>query len=147
MNIRETVTKPSIALRAMVEGLKDPGYLQVDMNMFYDVDLDIGACFGCAATCTLQRLTGKKLRADDSLNRGSTRAKFWGFDSEQELDVFEGTMDAARLGAMKMLFEYCRVDLRWNPDHDNRFCLDNPGWRHSLSDVEKFIERLEAEGL
>lgn len=146
--IKQYIKLPSEALRAMVDGLteqsKRPDF-EIDMGSFGEwSDLDgKPVCFGCAATCTIQKITGHNFGLDEIGDR-EDRAKALK-DSEEDLHDFEHAMDSARNGYLSKLFEYfgyrCPEDFV-GVEYD----LKNYNWQGQLSLVEDVILRLQEEG-
>ncbi len=145
-----SIKKPSEALQAMLNGLDDPGNLQVSMDTFYGYlrrePAGGGICFGCAATCTLQYLADKKLPACSDLKEDSYRAKFFGLRLKHFTE-FEYAIDQARLGYLEPLFSFCECGNKWREDHDGLFALRLHTWREDIPKVKRFIKTLQEEEL
>lgn len=158
--IKETIkSKPSIALKAMVAGLRKTikrSTFVVDMGTFgsarhvnYDdlqnktkkiakAIINKKVCFGCASTCTIQELAKK------NFTQKTIRDRHTNFNLLEQRD-FELAMDSARQGRLMCLFQFCGVrESSWFDDH---FFLNNQNWVDQLGEVEKVITMLEKDGL
>ena len=113
-SIRELIqSKPSIALQAMVDGLREQSKrknFKVDMRTFGEGKYlnNPVMCYGCAATCTLQKIAGKNLTVDN-INVNLDRAQFLKFELT-ELRRFEFAICDASIGLLYGLFYFCRID-------------------------------------
>jgi hypothetical protein len=98
--------KPSKAVRAMVEGLRDiktRDDFEIDMSSYGDSDEEGTICFGCAATVTLMRVTGVTFTPDTIGQDRVDRMIAMGMDptdtfSYYELQAFEMAINNLRLG-------------------------------------------------
>lgn len=62
--IKSIVSKPSEAVQAMIDGLKNRRGLRINMGTYgQSEDEKSKICYGCAATCTVQQVAGKKIPA------------------------------------------------------------------------------------
>ncbi len=139
--------KPSVAIQAMCAGLlaqsrrKD---FTVDMSAFGEVTA--GVCFGCAATCTAQRLTSVDLTAETVEARGN-RARALGVDYD-DLAEFEDAIDDFRRGWPNDLFDYFGCTPETPPDPSGEpWRLETGNWRAQLPVVRAYAHRLAQEGL
>jgi hypothetical protein len=156
--------KPSIAVRAMVDGLKKTinrstffvemgsfgcsGYLRGMMpNGFYrfkskravkSIDTERKVCFGCAATCTLQQIAQKNFTTKTINNR------YCEFDRMEQTN-FQFAMDDVRKGYFLVLFMFCGIP--YSPKYNGYFSLSTANWLNELPEVEKVIKMLESDGL
>jgi len=146
---REILGKPSDALQAMVDGLREYSArsdFRIDMDTFGMVHNDV--CFGCAATCAIQKATGKYL-LDLKYNRldglwYNIKAEFFAV-SKSELVAFENAINAARLGDVSSLLAY--YGIIDNCIFDSRFKLLSDNWEQQLMAVVQVIAELRAVGL
>jgi len=143
--IKDIVPKPSDAVQAMIDGL-----LEQDARKGFKVDMDTfgssmdGICYGCAATCAVQKIAGKDLPAD-VIGMAREEAEFLGFDLKDVID-FEFAIDDLRAGDTKGLSEYydrfISDELRY-PE----FSLHSRDWREQLPAVQEYCNKLKAAGL
>lgn len=144
--IKETLKVPSAALQAMVDGLRKQSQrddFEIDMSSFGHAKGNI--CFGCAATCTLQEVSGIDL-TPDAVHFYGDRADKIGFD-RLEVAQFEDVMDSARQGALQRLFDFFSRSQEHDVIYNYRFWLTTPNWRAELSKVEALIAELKSKGL
>lgn len=145
---REILKKPSAAVRAMVDGLREiPGEtFRVRMESFgYSIG---GVCYGCAATCAVQQATGKRFLPDQI---GKLTVTSIMLDIEvMDMGRFEWVIDSLRKGQFVHLANYfgvpheslCRCAL----DRDALPELTNDNYLERLPAYEAFADRLEAAG-
>jgi len=158
---REILGKPSSALQAMVDGLREYSGRKdfvVDMGSYGHVEG--GICYGCAATCAVQKTLGLDyLSVGYSYPRSSKdlgSEQLLGVDS-RDLCAFETAIDQARKGDLWELMGYFNVDsdvldsvmlvdrsctTKW----DRRFDLED-NWREQLGVVEAVISEMKVLGL
>lgn len=170
MKIRDIVTKPSEALQAMVDGLKEQ-----DEREDFEIDMDVWGmvrnkmCFGCAATCAIQKIAGKNLNHDIpkeymDKSTGEIRAvhlheEILGLETTQEATDFECAINNARKGKLPLLFKFfdiypvdymtyakyktltCIYD-----DKNNLMSMETNNWRKFIPFVEKKIMQLQEAG-
>ena len=137
--------KPSIALQAMVDGLKEQSKrkdFKIRMTTFGESNNKF--CYGCAATCTLQKIAGKDLTADN-IGLTNDRATFLKFDPI-ELKSFELAIDEAREGCLYELFNFCGTAVL-NKISYYGFRLKTDDWEEQLPIVEKLIKELQTQNL
>lgn len=147
--------KPSVALRAMCDGLraadKRPGFI---IAMWSYGHADKTFCYGCAATCTLQEITGVEFTPERlqvrrltqlSFNRQAAICKL----STPDVIEFEGAMEFARAGHLAYLYDFLGIatESRINPKPDENWRLWDNNWRTELPKVRAFIRKLEKAGL
>ena len=147
----------------MVAGLKEndnrSGFM-VDMGTF-GTSRD-GVCFGCAATCTLQKLSGVKF-TNSNIGIGESRRfaiQYSGIGTDvpaEKFTEFEAAIDLLRSTNYEVLIEFFGV--REQFDEANRkdpevyeatVDLQNLGttdWNRKLEPYEKFAAKLEEHGL
>jgi hypothetical protein len=93
------------AVEAMIEGLETQskrGDFEIDMGRYGASAGDI--CFGCAATCTVQQITGKNLDThciNDTYDRASALDM-----NEYDLRMFECVINDLRCGTIHSLVIY-----------------------------------------
>lgn len=147
--IKDIISKPSEALQAMVDGLLEQDARHdfvVEMDFFGYVGETSGRCFGCAATCAVQKITGVNFTPDDILKRYVNTDIFL-----LDLCKFENIIDTARCsGNLRMLFFYFGYDDTFF-DIDEKltmanFSLQNHNWRHELPKVTAHIKLLQEAG-
>lgn len=151
--------KLSKVVHAMCDGLlvaADRDDFYVDMNTFGDTaEFDVGreTCYGCAATCTLMKLTGVQLTPSTIVSH-SRHADAVGLPVTDVAD-FERAVDAFRAG----------YDSEWSPFWNlPRFCdtprdvviraagqagywsLENSTWREQLPVLRAFADYLADRG-
>ncbi len=109
-------------------------------------------CYGCAATCALQKLAGVDFRPDtiDELSRYRVvRNSASGvIPTLEDLVAFEGTMDRARCGSLGPLWDFLEI-IRPDDafaDLDDCWYLTDSTWREQLPMVRAAIARLEEHG-
>jgi len=106
--------KPSNAIYAMIEGLKEArGWddFEFDMKTFGGYGYDQDICAGCAATCAVQKIAGKRLNTGNVFHI-ELRADRLGFNL-RDLESFERSIDALSLGFagnLYTLFEYFELE-------------------------------------
>lgn len=138
--------KPSKALRAMVDGLLDAEKREdFKVNFGTFGALENGVCFGCAATCAVQMLSGVSLDGSVIFER-SIRAKALDVVYD-DLICFEHAIDRAREGYLYQLFDYMGVDDEWMDEYNDRFYLYTNDWKGQIPEVEKLIIELESKNL
>lgn len=156
--IVELVPKPSDAIKAMWAGLnaqsKRDDFI-INMGTFGGQNRFSKQCFGCAATCTIQQISGIDFRPDqDKIETYGHRAKILGFE-KVELAQFENCIDEFRWGNLDpLLFFYAErtnllIDMRQIPDAialpDIRMTSDD--WMNYEAEVMTVIQHLEEKGL
>lgn len=98
--------KPSEILRAMCIGIKaaerrkDFHIYMLTFGQYIE-----GICYGCAATCTIQELTGKWF-TNEKIENDDSRARMMNIDMD-ELLCLETAVDTARQGYLYNLYKYC----------------------------------------
>jgi hypothetical protein len=145
------ISLPSQALQAMIDGLleadKRPDFA-VNMTTFGMVGRS-GACHGCAATCTLQKLAGVQF-SRDVIGRGDDRAVAVGLPFA-EVAAFETAVDFARKGMLMHIFDFFKIKY---PEYGQRqplwnvpeFVLTTDLWRDNLPDYQRLADELKAAG-
>ena len=114
------ITKPSQAIRAMVVGIRQQSRRKkfvVNMTTYGLAGRD-GICYGCAATCTIQKLARKNFKPKDLsskivnglihppfLTRENVAAE-WGNTTRAVVSKFEHVINEVRQGRLKQLFEF-----------------------------------------
>lgn len=161
--IKELAPKPSDALKAMVDGVRNYEELGLELDMGTFGCVQSMHCFGCAATCTLLKMCGKTARecaGDVSYGiRGYGDLRYpLADESPYRLKEFEDALDRARRGRLEDLFHwygvrdqveslYEKMGLRLDSetevpldcfDHD-WFLEDEPD-EEELEKIERFVE-------
>ena len=132
----QSMTGREIVL-AMVEGLENPA-VEVDMDTFGD-DIN-GKCFGCAATNTICKISGKTFDAPSIIGTNS-RADFI-TTGRQFLSDFEDAIDELRLGKVDQYNRFaftCGIAQLDVPDYDLPI-LDTDNYLEGLPAYRKFAE-------
>lgn len=138
--ITDVISKPSEALRAMVDGLLEQSKREdfvIDMSEWGRYDSEKEVCFGCAATCALQKLSGHNLR-EGFIEDVRTRAAIYEFD-RSSVDVFENAVNYARCGDLYYLISFFKKDV----PPGNKFEEWNDKW-HLSEYWEEEIPKIEA---
>jgi hypothetical protein len=143
-SIKELAPKPSDAIKAMLEGLRElPGdEFEVDMGSFGRTSGDV--CYGCAATCAVFRLGGKVPRSEVML--GFTAQADYLQLNVHELRKFEIAIDHFRMGFPWQLFAFYRVPFNTTFAQRQPWCLQQHNFEEQLSQIEEYIRKLEAAG-
>lgn len=158
--IKQYAPKVSDALRAMVAGL-----LEQDAREDFNIDMGSygkftplpkpykGVCFGCAATCAIQKLVGKNFNSE-YIRNNYTRALFLDIDHE-ELWQFEMAINSFRLYTdLRPLFEFYYGEEDFKALKlpcslvygNNRLGMTNENWRDKLPVVNYIIAELKELG-
>lgn len=151
--------KLSKVVHAMCDGLlaaADRADFCVDMNTYGDTaDFDGGreTCYGCAATCTLMKLTGVQLTPSTIVSH-SRHADAAGLPLTDVAD-FERAVDAFRAGHVDGLSPFWNLPRFCDTPRDvvneaagqvGYWSLDNSTWREQLPALRQFADFLEANG-
>jgi len=149
--IRDIISKPSEALRAMVDGLLEQSQREdflIEMSDWGSATEKV--CFGCAATCTLQKVAGINLMPGTQrygVGNLDWRSDQLGLD-ENDVNHFENAMNDARMGDLETLFEYFDIDVQGlGLIRDYEWYLHNDNWRKQLPQVEETIQYLISKGV
>lgn len=167
--IKDIISKPSQALRAMVDGLYEQSTKDdfvIDMHTYLGTE-DIGferngeekiVCVGCAATCAVMKLTGTKfdpINVEYNPNVGALEeymSKYYDF-SFHDIRQFEQAVNAIRFNCdLSLLFAYFDISFFSVPYQFLRNTvdakMDSDNWKEFCSlYVEPLILQLEAVGL
>jgi len=144
-SIKEQLKVPSAALQAMVDGLRKQSKRKdfvINMSTYGESRGEI--CFGCAATCAVQQISGINLTVED-IDVANQSLKL-GYDFDH-LSAFEMSINAARLGDMYLLFLFFDLVWQYDFDYDERFFLKTENWEEQLPAVEALIAELKEKGL
>lgn len=141
--ITDVISKPSEALRAMVDGL-------IEQSKRKDFVIDMinwgskvnGVCYGCAATCTIQKLAGVNFDSDE-IGDTETRAVVLGFDRD-ELNNFENSIEDVRSGLVLSLFIF--FDMPPKNEYDNRWYMHDDDWLSQIPVIEATIKEMQEAG-
>ena len=138
---REILKVPSAALEAMCDGLLEQYYRKdfiIDMGTFGGA-LN-GICYGCAATCAIQKASGVNFTEETIYSKHTAGGHF-------DIYRFEQAIDHARNGQLKYLFEYFHI----NPDRCLKYCnrwdMQNYNWKNEIPIVRIAIREMQEEGL
>ena len=151
---RTILGKPSSAIQAMVDGLRQQAKrknFKIDMATYGEFDDEDKVCFGCAATCTVQRAMHKTFR-NERMRLIEGRADILGADVN-DLSDFENAIDNLRVADIFALFEYFRYDT----ENDEMFdylrelevglpVLSNGSWKKGLREYAKLAKKLQKDG-
>ena len=136
--------KPSNALQAMINGLREtearPDFV-VSMGTF-GTERE-GLCFGCAATCAIQKISGHNFAPNEIF--GSQRKARALNMLEEDVSRFEEAMNEARMGDLSPLFAYC--DVSPNRRIVSDWHMSDCDWRGCIPLVEQAIAELREMGL
>lgn len=143
---RAILQTPANALQAMVDGLREqskrPDFL-VDMSTYGEASSDGAICYGCAATCAVQKATGINLTAK-SIGYKAVQAVALDVASD-DLRMFEAVINEARCGRLYQLFWYFRMTRLYRESYNNRWFLSDSNWEAQLPAVESFIAELKGQ--
>lgn len=110
--IRDIISKPSEAVYYMIKGLlrhsKRPDF-EVRMKHWYDTNLDRTICYGCAASCAVQEITGVQFKAADYAGGMTGQLAYHASCTGMEykdLSDFERAVDQIRCGNVVPIFMY-----------------------------------------
>ncbi len=148
IDIKEKIeSKPSKALEFMVNGLikhDKRNDFKVDMSTFGHYNIDDQMCYGCAATCAIQEITGMNLtkKTIDTNN-------FYKNDSVsvKQKEYFENAINNARVGLLDTLFEFCKKKRYYKEEYDWMCIITTDNWKQELPKVKKLIKELKSKGL
>lgn len=144
--------KPSNAVKAMISGLKNQSKrkdFRIDMADFGGYEE--GVCFGCAATCSVQELSGKNFLPNSYSIRGTVnRAAFLNMHFD-DLTKFEYSIDSLRNGVLYSLLDYFRVPLdltvQLNSEFGYLWKMNTYNWEKEIPKIQPFLDRLIELGL
>lgn len=144
-----------VAVEAMITGLQTiPGEkFYVNMNTYGEPSIrNPGVCFGCAATCAVQKLTGVMFEPD-TISPSPIRLATIG---AKDLLEFEATIDALRSGHVDLLVMFFDA---WDNITDKGVGaqlgelesplppLENSNWRERLDDYKPLLDFLKKHDL
>lgn len=151
-SIFKLAPRPSDAVQAMIDGLKEQATREdfaVDMGTFAGRNPE--QCFGCAATCFLQKVSGINITVENAgvncnmANSFTKRAAIYGFD-EDEVHRFELVLDRLRSGEPYSLLSLYGIDqFRW-PEFKLPY-LNTENWRKKIQYYQRYVEILKKKGL
>lgn len=144
------------AVDAMLSGLKEfdqSDRFKVKMETYGCTD-GAGMCFGCAATCAIQKITGVVFTPASILG---TRQRATQTDVlESDLDYFENAIDNLRHGFIEYLVGYFskgdelfatgKFETLQAIENNLPLLLDSD-WRHNLAPYEKLLTFLKENDL
>lgn len=159
-SIKELAPKPSDAVQAMVDGLLEQSKrtdFAIEMTTFGMATK--GVCFGCAATCTIQKMIGINFNNETIESRYNTVDKIlqtrW-TGQPFELDhlgfrEFEIAIDNLRKGYVDFLFKFYHVNYN---EHElgekyekDLLYLTTGSWEEGLPRYQVLADKLRADGL
>lgn len=144
-----------VAVEAMITGLQTiPGEkFYVNMNTYGEPSIrNPGVCFGCAATCAVQKLTGVMF-APNIIESATKRRDTLG---ARDLLQFESAINALRTGHVDSLVEFFDA---WDNITDKGLgtelgeielylpVLDNSSWRERLDEYKPLLDFLKKHDL
>jgi len=143
IDLKETFRgKPSDALEYMCDGLlkqsKRKGF-EIRMMTFGCSNGQV--CFGCAATSTIQEISGQDLTVSNIRSR-----QLIGFDPN-ELYSFEAVIDAARCGSLDGLFHFCGVSEVSCWQWEFLWEMRDGNWKSCIPKVRRAIREMRAKGI
>jgi hypothetical protein len=147
-SIKELAPKPSDAIKAMLTGLRElPNEkFQVDMSTFGT--WRNGICFGCAATCAVYQLTGRKPSV--AIMGGiDGQARQLGLNYEM-LFAFEDAIDLFRCGNPQEVLYFYGLEPEGGRESlwsRQDWLLGTDNWEGQLPLIEAYVQKLEAAGL
>jgi hypothetical protein len=140
--------KPSNALAAMIEGLKEfsqkPNF-KIDMGTFGEAEEDDEICVGCAACVAVQTLSGVAY-GPNQIESSIRRAYASGVDVSDQ-DEFELAIDDVRTGDFERLEEYLGLKRDSLEFLNKRWYLSSNDWESDIPKVEQAVSELQALGL
>ncbi len=148
IDIKEAIEyKPSKALEFMVKGLikhDKRNDFEVDMDTFGRHNTDSKMCYGCAATCVLQEITGINFTEETTNLNNCYRNDLINIHQRK---IFEGAIDNARHGLLLRLFEFCKKERYYKEEYYKKWEMQNSNWKKELPKVRKLIKELKSKGL
>jgi hypothetical protein len=149
LNIKTIAPKPSDALQAMIDGLREQSTRQnfrVDMHTFGEYSKNLGICYGCAATCAVQKLAGKNFEGSE-IDFHPESARYLNLDKTQMVR-FESAIDDARKCILEALFEF--YEIQDVPDEvvypESTWTLRNADWEMQLPRVQRYVDFIREQG-
>lgn len=150
--IKELAPKPSDAITAMIDGLREQSQREdfvVDMHDF-GTKRNSGMCCGCAATCAIQKLTGinfKGLYVTEMPSDFLARVKEFELGRES-MGEFEDIINQFRLTNWVVLLRFYDIEPIYGaiPNKELRG-LWNDNWKENLHLYEAYRDQLKAIGL
>jgi len=146
-SIKELAPKPSDAITAMIEGLKEQSQrkdFEVDMLSFGRYFVMTDKCFGCAATCTLQKLYNKNFSKDEIFT------PTYGIEGVTQIEVqeFELMIDDFRKGGEEGFKSFLLYyDAPYIVPFKMMRELTTGRWRNRLKEYEAYRDQLKSIGL
>lgn len=157
--IFELAPKPSDAIKAMWQGLIEQSKREdfvINMQSFGGYSTFQGICFGCAATCSIQQLSGVNFEMSNShsIVDVSKRSKLLKIEMDS-LNRFEACIDEFRNGDLTYLLDFYDRNTELNIVYDEfppdinfpDILMDDDDWKHQEPQVNKIIKFLEENDL
>lgn len=138
--------QPSRALVAMCDGL-EAAYRRYGfrIDLFTRGASSAKFCYAGAATCAIQELFEVQFGQED-IKRLARRASVCSLGI-RDLGRFERAMQSARLGDLRLLYEYFDAEepqpLRLVPKQPRRWYLNNDDWQRQLPAVRRYAAALQ----
>ena len=143
--------KPSVAIWAMINGIwKSDARDDFKINMSTFGDIADEVCYGCAATCAIQEITGIEFKSSDILYTIDNRAEIlFGrnyVDYLPDLNKFEDAIDEFRNGDPVDLLDLYGIEDEDISYISSNWKLRNNNWRKELIKIEIYVKQLEDRG-
>jgi hypothetical protein len=109
-------------------------------------------CFGCAATCTIQQVTGFNFTKDNVINYGSRFNRYESLGNQSvfkdylELDKFEKAINSLRNSFVNPICEFLKIDFDvvCPVAIESRLVrLFNNSWKDDLPKYQEFANKLK----
>jgi hypothetical protein len=149
------IKKPSQALRAMVDGLRDT--LRISSGSAVEMgssgDVKSGIMSGGAAHHAIFHLCGRIPFSDLPAGFRRPHHAWWVKVSKAtkvdwgDIQQFACAMEHARQGTFDLLFRMFEVDVLRAEEFDGAYHLMDKNWSGQLGEVEKTIKKMEEAGL
>ena len=143
--IKELAPKPSDAIIAMLEGIeasKPNKEFILDFSTFGRSGQTL--CYGCAATCAVQQLSGIRFEVGHQIDNLTQRSELTKI-KPIGLRGFELAIDDFRLGKVGLLSQFYAIQL---PKPDPGWILDDEGCMGpELARVQQYLDKLLELGL
>lgn len=137
--IKELAPKYSDAIRAMIDGLKKQSAREdfvIIMSTYGEFSDNV--CYGCAATCAIQGLSGKNFKGGE-IDDEDSRSDYLDVDFDDMIE-FELRIDNFRLGYDAPLKAFYNLENIEFPQPNWSLTTDN--WQEELPKVEKYLKEV-----
>lgn len=165
IDIKKKVKKPSRAIQYMLDGLLKQSKrrnFKIEMMTFGSVDRinQNKVCFGCAATCAVQEISGKNLTPamfrncyykDDWVTATSENLNF----HRLQLRDFEFAINSFRIGQPEDILKFFDPEINgkviynemWRSIYALNIDLQNDTWRDQIPKIKEAIKILKSYNL